>query len=78
LSCELQRKKPARQKKQPFHHNVYVVLLSDAVAKHASILRVNPKRDPLKPCAYVGMTGIPVGHRFEIIKTVTNRPGFTR
>ena len=24
-----------------------------------------PKRDPLKPCVYVGMTGIPVDHRFE-------------
>jgi hypothetical protein len=29
------------------HHDVYVVLLSDAVAKHRSILRLNPKRDPL-------------------------------
>ena len=37
----------------------------DAVAKHPSILRLNPKRDPLKPCVYVGMTGIPVDHRFE-------------
>jgi hypothetical protein len=50
---------------QTFHHNVYVILLSDAVAKHPSILRLNPKRDPLKPCVYVGMTGIPVDHRFE-------------
>lgn len=65
LSCELKRKKPALQKEQPFHHNVYVILLSDAVAKHRSILRLNPKRDPLKPCVYVGMTGIPVDHRFE-------------
>jgi hypothetical protein len=30
-----------------------------------SILRLNPKRAPLKPCVYVGMTGIPVDHRFE-------------
>ena len=29
------------------------------------ILRLNPKRDPLKPLRYVGMTGIPVDHRFE-------------
>jgi hypothetical protein len=54
-----------RAKAQPFHHNVYVVLLSDAVAKHPSTLRLNPKRDPLKPCVYVGMTGIPVDHRFK-------------
>jgi len=65
IACELKRKKPARQKEEDFHHNVYVVLLKDAVTKHPSILRLNPKRDPLKPCVYVGMTGIPVDHRFE-------------
>ena len=65
LACELKRKKSARQKEEDFHHNVYVVLLRDAVARHRSILRLNPKRDPLKPCVYVGMTGIPVDHRFK-------------
>ena len=65
IACELKRKKPARQKEEDFHHNVYVVLLKDAATKHPSILRLNPKRDPLKPCVYVGMTGIPVDHRFE-------------
>jgi len=58
-------KRALEKKQQPFHHNVYVILLSDAVAKHPSILRLNPKRDPLKPCVYVGMTGIPVDDRFE-------------
>jgi hypothetical protein len=48
-----------------FHHSVYVVLLDNSVAKHPSILRVNPKRDPLKPCVYVGMTGLPVRERLE-------------
>ena len=52
-------------KEQKLHHSVYVVLLDDAVAKHPSILRVNPTRDPLKPCVYVGMTGLPVDHRLE-------------
>src|SRR4029077_6136681 len=65
VACELKRKKPARQKEEDFHHNVYVGLLKDAITKHPSILRLNPKRDPLKPCVYVGMTGIPVDHRFE-------------
>ena len=65
LSCELKRKKPVRQKEENFHHNVYVILLRDSVARHRSILGFNPKRDPLKPCVYVGMTGIPVDHRFE-------------
>lgn len=48
-----------------FHHNVYVVLLSKAALKEVSILRLNPKRDPAKPAVYVGMTGLPVDHRFE-------------
>lgn len=60
------RRRQSRKPKEPtFHHSVYVILLDDAVAKHRSILRLNPKRDPFKPCVYVGMTGIPVDHRFE-------------
>ena len=54
-----------RQEKPSFHHNVYIILLDNAAAKHRSILRLNPNRDRLKPCVYVGMTGIPVEHRFE-------------
>ena len=65
LPCKVKQKKPAHQKEQHFHHNVYVVLLRNAVAKHPFILRLNPKRNPLKACVYVGMTGIPVDHRFE-------------
>ena len=61
----MKRKKPALQKKEGFHHNVYVILLNAAVAKHRSILRLNPNRDALMPCIYVGMTGIPVDHRFK-------------
>jgi predicted GIY-YIG superfamily endonuclease len=57
----LLRSPAARQ----FHHNVYVVLLSKAALKEVSILRLNPKRDPAKPALYVGMTGLPVDHRFE-------------
>jgi hypothetical protein len=58
--------RPAPQTKQsPFHHNVYVILLSDDVANYSSIVRLNPNRDPIKPCVYVGMTGLPVDHRFE-------------
>ncbi len=54
-----------RSTEQEFHHNVYVVLLSEAALKDASILRANPKRDPVKPAVYVGMTGLPVDHRFQ-------------
>jgi hypothetical protein len=65
IFCGLKRKKRTLQKDQTLHHNVYVILLDDAVAKHRSILQLNPKRDPLKPCVYVGMTGLPIDHRFE-------------
>lgn len=51
--------------KDEFHHNVYVILLDSKVAKHPTVLRINPKRDPRKPCVYVGMSGLPPEHRFE-------------
>jgi hypothetical protein len=41
-----------------FHHHVYVVLLDPKVSEHPSVLRVNPKRDPARPCVYVGMSGL--------------------
>jgi hypothetical protein len=47
------------------HHNVYVILLDDAVLKNRFVHRLNPNRNPAKPCVYVGMTGLPVEHRFE-------------
>src|SRR5439155_21439981 len=52
---------PARQ----FHHSVYVVWRSKRALKELSMLRLNPKWDPNKPCVYVGMTGLAVDHRFE-------------
>ncbi|HEY1476943.1 MAG TPA: hypothetical protein VGF37_04595 [Chthoniobacterales bacterium] len=52
-------------KEQTFHHSVYVILLDNAVAKHPSIVRLNPDRQPSKPCVYVGMTGLTVDERFE-------------
>jgi len=50
---------------ETFHHSVYVILLDPCVLRHPSILRLNPNREPTKPCAYVGMTGLPVEQRFE-------------
>src|SRR5262249_16014791 len=64
-ASRVRNKKRAPRREQTFHHSVYVILLRDAVAKHPSILRLNPKRDPLKPCVYVGMTGLPIDDRFE-------------
>lgn len=47
-----------------FHHHVYVVLLDAKAAKNRKVLALNPKRDPKKPCVYVGMTGLQPEERF--------------
>jgi hypothetical protein len=58
--------KPLRAKPQPqLHHNVYVVLLDPAVRRLRKVGAENPKRDPKKPCVYVGMTGLSPEERFE-------------
>src|SRR5882757_867001 len=62
---QARRKRRLRSPASQFHHSVYVVLLSDRALSEVSVLRLNPKRDPGKPCVYVGMTGLPVDHRFE-------------
>src|SRR6266403_2353493 len=62
---QVRRKRRLRSPARQFHHSVYVVLLSDRALTELSILRLNPKRDPGKRCGYVGMTGLPVDHRFE-------------
>ena len=49
---------------EPFHHYVYVILLDPKVAEHPSVQRLNPRRDPSKPCVYVGMTGLDPVERF--------------
>lgn len=43
---------------------MYAVLLDPAVGKIGKVQKVNPNRDPNKPCVYVGMTGLPVEKRF--------------
>lgn len=48
-----------------FHHHVYVVLLDAKAAEILALRRANPKRDPAKPCVYVGMSGLPPEERFE-------------
>jgi hypothetical protein len=46
------------------HHNVYVVELDPAVLQLARFRKANPDRDILKPCVYVGMTGLAPQERF--------------
>jgi predicted GIY-YIG superfamily endonuclease len=54
-----------RANQQPgHHHNVYVVLLDQAAGRLRAVRAANPKRDPKKPCVYVGMTGLTPEQRF--------------
>ena len=47
------------------HYSVYVVELSPKVWNHRKFRKSNPDHDILKPCVYVGMTGLPPGERFQ-------------
>ena len=48
-----------RAEQQPeHHHHVYVVLLDPAAGRLRAVRAANSKRDPRKPCVYVGMTGL--------------------
>src|ERR1041384_59956 len=47
-----------------FYHHVFGVLLDPCVAKNRKGLSENPRRDPAKPCLYVGMTGLQPEERF--------------
>jgi predicted GIY-YIG superfamily endonuclease len=46
------------------HHHVYVVLLDPAVARIRRVRLLNPRRNPKKPCVYVGLTGLTPEDRF--------------
>ena len=57
--------RPRPRKARPeHHHNVYVVELDPAVLNLARFRKANPDRDVLKPCIYVGMTGLTPEERF--------------
>ena len=57
--------KRLRNKREPeAHHHIYVVLLDPAVGKIRKVRAENPKRNPRKPCVYVGMTGLTPKERF--------------
>ncbi len=57
---------PARRKTRAKKHrySVYVVELHPAVLNIARFRKCNPDRDMLKPCLYVGMTGLTPEKRF--------------
>jgi hypothetical protein len=60
-----ERHNPLPAGDETFHHSVYVIFLDPSALRHPSILRLNPNREPTKPCLYVGMTGLSVEQRFE-------------
>ncbi len=58
--------KPAKKRRSPKHHyHVYVVELSAQVWNEPRFRRCNPGYDILKPCVYVGMTGLNPDERFD-------------
>lgn len=61
------KKKPAKKRapRAPrARHNVYVIELDGAVLNHRRFRDANPDRDLLKPCVYVGCTGLSPEERF--------------
>ena len=59
-------KAPAKPRRKPrAKHNVYVIELDGRVLNHARFRDANPNRDMLKPCVYVGCTGLTPEKRFE-------------
>ena len=52
----------ARRKKH--RHNVYVIELDPRILNSVRFRRANPERDILKPCVYVGCTGLTPEKRF--------------
>lgn len=54
----------SKKRRSRHHHCVYVVELDPAVLNLARFRRANPGRDMLKPCVYVGMTGLTPEARF--------------
>ena len=54
----------SKKRRSRHHHYVYVVELDPAVLNLARFRKANPERDMLKPCVYVGMTGLTPEARF--------------
>ena len=56
------KKKTGKTKRH--HHHVYVIELDPRILNSARFRKANPDRDLLKPCVYVGMTGLTPEERF--------------
>ena len=51
-------------RKKRHRHNVYVIELDPRILNSVRFRRANPERDILKPCVYVGCTGLTPEKRF--------------
>lgn len=60
------------------HHSVYVVLLSADVLYEPKFDRANPHYGRLKPCVYIGMTGLAPDVRFDKHKAGIQSNKFVR
>ena len=58
------KRKPTVKKPKRARHNVYVIELDGRVLNHTRFRAANPNRDMLKPCVYVGCTGLSPEQRF--------------
>lgn len=61
------------------HHSVYVIELDEAVwTSSARFRHANPRRDPRKPCVYVGLTGLSPKERFAKHKSGVRSNAYAR
>jgi hypothetical protein len=58
------KRRPGTRRSARHRHNVYVIELDPRVLNLARFRAANPGRDMLKPCVYVGMTGLTPEERF--------------
>ena len=54
-----------KRKRRRDHYHVYVVELSPEVLQRARFRKANPGYNAMKPCVYVGMTGLDPDVRFD-------------
>jgi len=55
---------PARQHLDTKEFSIYLVALDREVLAVPRFIRENPQHNPIKPCVYVGMTGLSRRERF--------------
>jgi hypothetical protein len=59
------KQKVRRRSPNSGHYSVYVVELDPQVLQHRRFRKANPDYDAVKPCVYVGMTGLDPDLRFD-------------